>query len=105
MPTSENRRALWAPRAKQDLRDIWHYFARVGSPEIADKLLIDISQTAQRASDRPLAGRPRNELADGLRSTRVHPFTLFYRVRGTRLEVIRVVHERRDFAAIFKKTK
>ncbi len=102
---SENSRALWAPRAKQDLRDIWHYFARVGSPEIADKLLADISHAAQRAIDRPLSGRARNELLQGLRSTLVHPFTIFYRVKDAGVEIIRVLHERRDFAAIFTKTK
>jgi plasmid stabilization system protein ParE len=33
------RRVVWAPRAQQDLKDIWRYFARVGSADIADGLL------------------------------------------------------------------
>jgi toxin ParE1/3/4 len=102
---SQNSRSLWAPRAKQDLRDIWHYFACVGSPEVADKLLADIGQVAQRAIERPLSGRPRNELVQGLRSTLVHPFTIFYRVKDADVEVVRVLHERRNFSAIFTKAK
>jgi toxin ParE1/3/4 len=87
------------------LRDIWHYFARVGSPEVADELLAEIDQAAQRAGDRPLSGRSRNELVHGLRSTLVHPFTIFYRVQDAGIEVVRILHERRNFAAIFTNTK
>src|SRR5947199_10813495 len=38
------RRLAWAPRARRDLQDIWQYFARVGSPEIADGLLREIDR-------------------------------------------------------------
>ena len=33
----------------------------------------------------------------------VHPYTLFYRVVDGSVEVVRVLHERRDFAAVFPK--
>jgi len=35
--------ALWSPAAQQDLTDIWSYFAKLASPEIADALLMELN--------------------------------------------------------------
>jgi toxin ParE1/3/4 len=95
------RAILWAPKARQDLVDIWIYSAKVASPEVADSLLRDIQGTVNRLGDHPYMGRPRGEIANGLRSALVHPHSVFYRVTETNVEVARVLHERRDFAAAF----
>ncbi len=42
------RWVLWAPKAEQDLRDVWRYYARVASLDIADKLLREIEQAGER---------------------------------------------------------
>jgi toxin ParE1/3/4 len=75
----------------------------VASPEIADKLLRDIDRAAQRLGHRPQMGRSRDEVLAGLRSVLVHPYTIFYRVTGLSVEVVRVLHERRDFSTILTK--
>jgi toxin ParE1/3/4 len=75
----------------------------VASPEIADKLLRDIDRAAQRLGHRPQMGRSRDEVLAGLRSVLVHPYTIFYRVTGLSVEVVRVPHERRDFSTILAK--
>jgi plasmid stabilization system protein ParE len=72
MPSSRGR-VLWAPKATQDLGEIWRYYARVASTDIADKLLREIAEAVQRASDRPLASRSRDEIMPGFRSILVHP--------------------------------
>lgn len=41
----------------------------------------------------------------GLRSVLVHPYIVFYRVPDTAVEIVRVLHQRRDFTAIFPKKK
>jgi plasmid stabilization system protein ParE len=38
-----------------------------------------------------------------LRGVLVHPYTIFYQVTEEVVEVIRVLHERRDFPSILKK--
>lgn len=38
-----------------------------------------------------------------LRSVLAHPYTVFYRVTEVAIEIVRVLHERRDFPAILKK--
>ena len=53
--------------------------------------------------DRPLSHRARDEIMPGLRSLLVHPYTIFYRMTGGGVEVVRVLHERRNFAAILSK--
>jgi plasmid stabilization system protein ParE len=44
------RHVAWAPRAKRDLADVWRYYTRVASIEVADKLLREINEAAQRLS-------------------------------------------------------
>jgi|SRR5215213_10114597 len=97
---ADHRHVTWAPLARKDLSDIWRYFARVGSIEVADNLLREINRAAVRVGQHPLMGRPRDELAPGLRSVLVHPHLVLYRVSDA-VEIARVVHQRRDLAAVF----
>ncbi len=99
----KRRRVVWAPRSKRDLLDVWRYYERVASSEIADKLVREIGEAGERLADQALMWRVRDEVLPGLRSVVVHPYTIFYRVRDGAVEVVRVLHERRDFAAIFSK--
>ena len=98
------RHVVWAPRAKRDLADVWRYYAGVASIEIADRLLRDIDEAARRLSDNALRWRARDELMSGLRSALVHPYVIFYRIENGTVEIVRVLHGRRNFAAIFPKT-
>jgi toxin ParE1/3/4 len=95
------KRVVWSPKAKRDLRQIWRYFARVASPDIADNLLREISDAGQRLAERPLLWRSRDDVLPGLRAVLVHPYTVFYRVTDSSVEIVRVLHERRDFTAVF----
>jgi toxin ParE1/3/4 len=97
------RRVVWAPKSKNDLRDVWRYYERVASAEMADKLLREISQAGQRLADEALMWRARDEIVPGLRSVLVHPYTVFYRIDDSFVEVVRVLHQRRDLARVFSK--
>jgi toxin ParE1/3/4 len=98
-------RIAWSPAAKRDLRNIWRYFTNVASIEVAERLLRDIAQASERVRERPLAWRTRDEVMPGLRSILVHPFVLFYRVKPGIVEVVRVVHQRRNLADVVSKSK
>jgi toxin ParE1/3/4 len=95
------RRVIWSPRAKRDLGEIWRYYQRIASPELADDLLREIARTGAQLSERALMWRARNEISPGLRSVRVRPYAIFYRIAGETIEIARVLHERRDFPALF----
>jgi toxin ParE1/3/4 len=91
---------LWAPEAEQDLLDIWDYLAATGE-DIADRQLRDIDAACRSLDRSPFRGRARDELRQGLRSIFIDRYVAFYRVRGTAVEIVRVLHERRDIGAIF----
>jgi toxin ParE1/3/4 len=97
------RRVVWAPKAKQDLHEVWKYYARVASPEIADKLLRDISVAGDKLAFQALTWRARDDVMPGLRSVLVHPYVIFYRVTDKGAEIARVIHGRRNFGEIFGK--
>jgi len=97
----EHRRVIWAPKAKQDLREVWRYYARVASPEVADRLLRDIGKAGEQLAEQALMWRARDDVMLGLRSVVVHPYVIFYRLTDRNVEIARVIHGRRNFAAIF----
>ena len=101
----KRRRVVWAPRAKQDLHRVWRHYARVASPELADDMLREIAQTGEHLANRALMWRARDEVAPGLRSVLSHPYVIFYRLKADSVEIARVLHERRNFAEIFKKER
>jgi toxin ParE1/3/4 len=94
-------RVIWSPVAKCDLLDIWSYYARVASTEIADNLLREIYRSAGALIDKPELSRERSELLPGLRSVVVRPHVIFFRLKGSTVEIARVLHGRRDLPALF----
>jgi toxin ParE1/3/4 len=99
------RPLVWAPKATQDLLRIWGYYAHLASPEIADRLLHEIAERAFGLGQRPFLGRPRTELLPSLRSILVHPYAVIYRVTDDEVEIVRVLHERRDLPPEMKKDR
>jgi toxin ParE1/3/4 len=91
----------WSPQADRDLLDIWGYYATVATDAIANRLLHNIYAAADRAAERPRLARPRDELIPGLRSIAIRPYLLFFRMASDDVEIVRVLHERRDLATVF----
>jgi plasmid stabilization system protein ParE len=52
--------ALWSPAAQQDLIDIWSYFAKLASPEIADALVMELNAAVHLIAENPHAWRERS---------------------------------------------
>jgi toxin ParE1/3/4 len=46
--------------------------------------------------------RPRDDIRPGLRAVIVHPYAVFYRVGEGEVEVVRVLHQRRDLPALLQ---
>ena len=98
MPANSSR-PVWAPRAERDVVEIWRYLAEEASIKTADQLLRQIISAVERVAERPLTGRARDALRPGLRSVLAHPYIVFYRIAGGGIEVVRVLHQRRNLAA------
>jgi toxin ParE1/3/4 len=65
----------------------------------------DIDRAAAGLGERALQWQARDDVMPGLRSVRAHPYTVFYRIADEGVEVVRVLHGRRNFPAIFSKER
>lgn len=96
------RRVLWAPAARSDLREIRRYYAREASPHIANRIVREIHRVCALVAEHPLAWRSRDELMPDLRSVGARPYSIFYRLVRSDVQILRILHERRDFPAVFR---
>jgi toxin ParE1/3/4 len=97
-----SRRLGWSVRAEVDLAEIWLYLFSNASKEVADAQLNKIRAAAESLQENPFRGRPRNELRAGLRSVLAQPYVVFYTATDASLEIVRVLHGRRNLAAALK---
>jgi toxin ParE1/3/4 len=82
--------------AADDLDEIWFYIAS-DSPLNADRFLDElVTSVTELLSVAPLAGRAREEFGTGLRSLPFHDYLIFYRVRDDDVDIVRIIHGRRD---------
>ena len=87
--------------AQRDLDDIWLHIASdspLNADRFIDRLVDVVTDTLGTA---PLAGREREEFAEGLRSFPFEKYVVFYRVASSNVEIVRIVHGARDLGAIF----
>jgi toxin ParE1/3/4 len=89
------RRLVWSPASQRDLLEIHRYYSRVASLEIADNVLLEIDVGVSRLASEPLIGPPRDEIVPDLHVIFVHPYSIFYRVKGDEVEISRIIHEER----------
>ena len=94
MPPSA-KELTWAPLARRDLQSLWRYFSNAASTDIANNQYSEIRVT-DLLRDRPYLGRPRSDIKAGYRSVRSQPFVIYYRTSDVAVEILRILHERRD---------
>ena len=98
---SRKRTVHLSPEADEDLIEIWGYLAREASERVADRQLHEIDVACARLKAWPNSGRRRDELLTGMRSVPSRPYVIFYRIQDDAVEIVRVLHGRRDIASIF----
>jgi len=94
-------RVIWSPEALDDIDRLWDYYAGKAGRATADKLLREVARIVAAIDDFPLAGRSRDEIRAGLRSLAASPQIVFYRLKGDRPEIVRVLDGRQDIEEIF----
>ena len=96
MHARSRKRLEWSARADRDLFDAWLHIAADSIPA-ADTVSRRITESAARLVDYPRIGRPgRIAGTRELPVTRTQ-FTLIYRIRGSRVSIARVLHQRRKY--------
>ncbi len=83
-------------RALNDLEQIFESLEEQG-PQAATNFAKSLDALQDRLCAFPELGRARDELSPGLRSVPIKPvFVAFYRLKGGRIEILRILHGHRD---------
>ena len=96
MPASAARPLSLSPRAIRDIAAIEAYYAQFGLVT-ADRVLATIKAAAESVRLNPLIG------TEGIRKGTRHkvigryPYTMVYRVHRNGIQVVRVLHQRREY--------
>ncbi|MBA3439043.1 MAG: type II toxin-antitoxin system RelE/ParE family toxin [Pyrinomonadaceae bacterium] len=90
-----------SPEADDDLLDIWLRIATDRDTETADRVVDSLHQKFLVILTTPQMGRAREELAPYLRSIPEGNYMIFYRPIMNSVEIVRVVHGRRDIERLF----
>lgn len=89
---------LYTGPARVEIDDIWLYIAQ-NNPAAADRFIEELHGRCERLAENPGIGKEREEWGRGLRSFPHRDYLIVYRLLpsgGEGIEVIHVVHGRRD---------
>lgn len=94
------KRLRFTAQALQDFQDIHDYIAK-DNAAIALNFIDRLQASCRELCAMPGTGRKRDDLAPGMRSSAVGDYLIFYRINSEDLEILHVVHGRRDLPKIF----
>jgi toxin ParE1/3/4 len=83
--------------AERDLDDIWDYTAERWSTDQAEDYVGRMRTAVEILAADPARGRPCDDIRQGYRKYRVGSHMIFYRIRGGRIVIVRILHQRMDF--------
>ncbi len=84
-------------KAEADLADIWRYTAQRWNVEQADRYYRGIVEAMIALAEEPTLGRPCNDIREGYCRHNVAAHVIFFRIENGQIDVVRVLHARRDF--------
>ena len=95
------RRYKLAPEAARDLVEIWRYLKKESGQETADRVESVIRSKFAYLAEFPGAGHWRRDLtAAEVRFFTVYSYLIVYRPESRPLEIVSILHGRRDVARI-----
>jgi antitoxin ParD1/3/4/toxin ParE1/3/4 len=97
------RRYRLAPEAALDLDEIWIYIKRKVSSAMADRVEAAIREKIGFLAKNPGSGHWRKDLTEErVRFFTVYSFLIVYRPETTPLQVVAILHGRRDVETLLK---
>jgi toxin ParE1/3/4 len=90
-----------ARRAGIDLDDIWLFIAERDSPKAADRVLTRLYEAFVSLSLSPRIGVQRSRFGPNLRMFPVFEYLIFYRPMDDGVEIVRVLHGKRNITKDF----
>ena len=98
-------RYILAPPAREDLIAIRDYYLETANPKTARQMLVEFVTAFRTIARTPRIGHKREDLAED-RTVLFWPlreYLIVYRVKTQLVEIITVVHGRRDVAQLLKR--
>lgn len=89
-------RVLFTPAAIEDLDQIWDYTADRWDAARAEEYLRELEHAFRRIDTNPMIGRACDEVRAGYRKHSVASHTVYYRLTGVDVEIVRILHQRMD---------
>ena len=93
-------RVFFTPAACDDLIGILMHISEE-EPTAADRVLDRLDEVAIYFEDNPQMGPSRDEIGSGLRYLVSGSYLVLYRTLGDDIEIVRLVHGRRDLYRLF----
>jgi toxin ParE1/3/4 len=90
-------RVVLKPRAHRDLEEIWEYTEATWSAAQAEAYVRQIQRACDIIAANPRVGRACDEVRAGYRKYRAGSHFLFYRTVADNIEIVRILHQSRDF--------
>lgn len=81
---------IWAPEAKRQLSDIWHYIA-LDDPHAADRMVTRLVAAVEKLGHFPHLGRPGRENSRELVVSGT-PFIVVYRAKKDEVRIATILH-------------
>lgn len=91
-------RARLSKRSEIDLEEIGDYIA-IDSPMNAVRFIGELREACLKIGRMPTGYRQRSELAQGLRSSALKSYTIFFVIGDEEVLIVRVLHGARDITA------
>ena len=96
-----SQRYTLAPEAARDMVEIWRYLKKEAGQDTADRVESVIRSKIAYLADFPRAGHWRRDLTSAeVRFFPVYSYLIVYRPQTKPLEVVSILHARRDVASI-----
>ena len=88
--------------AKRDLDEIFHYWARRASLEVADRIIDRIADRFWLLGEHPDAGRRSEDIAAGVKSFPAGKYLIYYRNTRQGTDILHIFRGARDQLTAFK---
>ena len=82
--------------AEDDLVDIWRYTFETWGPDQADLYLDTLNHGITALGTNPRLGAECSHIREGYRRLQIRHHIVYYRLQASRIDIVRVLHERMD---------
>lgn len=101
--TKEQRKKLevsFSPNAESNLEHVEEFIAENSKEDVAAKVVDQIVARCEELALMPRSGKPRDEIAKGVRSATSGMYVIYYRIHEDKIEVLLVRNGARDDRAL-----